>query len=342
METDSADAQLIFAGRIASGIGRHSSLGVPGCEGAPGAPDDWPKQLCPGSLNVRVSHYPDEQLLQAGLAREVASLDKSPLLPAFEIAGSRLLNNQIKPTESDPKRGDAQVWRARIRRPRDGVEVGCWVLRRHGSSVGEQIELLSGERLRDHGFQDGDSVIVVMSGRWNPAYPNADDNWLPCMTMLRREIQESPEALNAARRFFDSRGGPSATTYTVMATPAGEFAWVKHVGDKSVGAGTVCGKRVAATPIWAGPAQISASLALDLARWCAAYAERPREVATTSPSDDPYEAQGIALALRLKAELGNSIIVLYRAAGGDPSTPNLGGDTVEIVADTRRYSFSAR
>lgn len=160
--------EIVFGGHIASGIGRHSTLGIPGHTSLPCTPSDWPLTLYPGSLNILVSSYP-EQLADRGLPSKVAALDEGCFQPAFEIPGTAMQNNVLVPTQGQPRRGDAQVWHAVIRRIADSLSVGCWVLRRIGSSVGEQLEFVAGERLRDRGLQDGDFVAVSLYGHWKNA-----------------------------------------------------------------------------------------------------------------------------------------------------------------------------
>lgn len=163
-----APDELVFIGCVASGIGCHSSLDIPGREGITGEHNDWPLRLYPGSLNIMVSGYP-AQLAGMGLKSEVAVLDQGLFVPAFVIPGTALSNNKLRPRQLEPKRGDAQVWRAFISKYGHAVFVKCWALRRFGSGVGEQLELVSDERLRDHGFQDGDLVAVSLYGRWKDA-----------------------------------------------------------------------------------------------------------------------------------------------------------------------------
>lgn len=49
---------LAFEGSVSGGAGKHSEMLIPGRGALPGAPDDWPETLCPGSLNV-VFHTPE-------------------------------------------------------------------------------------------------------------------------------------------------------------------------------------------------------------------------------------------------------------------------------------------
>lgn len=153
---------ISFKGVIGDGVGRHVELHVPGREEIAQAPTDWPVTLQKGSLNVRIvaEGYPS-QFATLGLPNNVQSLDMKQFPPAFEIAQSQLGNNQLKPLAGMPHRGSAQVWRATLLA--QGKEHPCWVLRRYGSGVGEQLELLSEVHMRS-AFQlvNGQSVVVTL------------------------------------------------------------------------------------------------------------------------------------------------------------------------------------
>lgn len=130
-------------------MGCHASLFVPGRALIAQADEDWPLTLYPGSLNIRVDSLPP-QLKEKGLPASVEALDNRLFAPAFEIRRDQFGNNKLRPTPEMPRRGDAQVWRAKIMT--DGREiVECWVLRRFGSRVEEQLEIVANRRLRGEG-----------------------------------------------------------------------------------------------------------------------------------------------------------------------------------------------
>jgi hypothetical protein len=162
-----------------------------------------------------------------------------------------------------------------------------------------------------------------------------DGDWMPCMTLMLQEADESPEGEENLRRYLESRLGPGRPAYTVMATVTGQFAWVKRAGDERGGIGAVCGDSREGEPSWIGLHRVSTKLVSDLSTWCATY---PHSLSPTS--DNPvacssaFEARGIAFAVRLKAELGDGVQVMYRESGGDPYANNRGGTSVEIVAGT--------
>lgn len=160
---------LVFFGRVATGIGCHADLIVPGRHLLGQVDDDWPVLLYPGSLNIRVLHFPTA-FREHGLTEDVEALDSGQFAPAFEIPRDLLRNNKLGPSRGMARRGDAQVWRARIDSGQ-GVALECWVLRRFGSKVGSQLELVAGSRLRDAGLLDDQLVSVVIYGHWRQSEP---------------------------------------------------------------------------------------------------------------------------------------------------------------------------
>lgn len=136
---------LVFDGVVINGRGGHAELGVPGRHELPSAPHDWPEQLFPGSLNLRVLQYPSE-FRGRGLPESVKVLDAIPFGPEFTIPHGAMRNNKLTPTPAMPRRGTAQVWRTQL--TANGHTVMCWVLRRIGSGLGRELELVSAEGLR--------------------------------------------------------------------------------------------------------------------------------------------------------------------------------------------------
>ena len=163
--------QLLFEGEIVSGAGKYAELEFPGKEELPGAPEEWPESLCPGSLNVMVLEegYPAGFDAPERGGRGVQVLDDDVFAPSFFIPGALIGGNMLL-SESDPRRGSAQVWRAILRVGGNSQEYGCWVVRRLGSRVGKDrtgnvLEIMSDKRLRHElgvGDQDGERVSVVI------------------------------------------------------------------------------------------------------------------------------------------------------------------------------------
>lgn len=99
---------LTFRGRIVNGIGKHSQLYVPGKSELSSAPEDWPEKLCPGSLNILVTQWPD-MFSNKKLSLSAKSLDTAGFTPTFIIPQDELGNNQLTPRTDMPNRGTAQV-----------------------------------------------------------------------------------------------------------------------------------------------------------------------------------------------------------------------------------------
>ena len=156
--------ELVFHGVVRTGVQSHATLFVPGRSALQRAPNDWPEKLYPGSLNVRIDGYPSG-LDKHGLPSRIVALDTGRFGPEFEILRDEFGDNKLLPRSDAPRGGDAQVWRARLQ-SHEVQSVNCWVLRRFGSRVGEQLEFVSDQRLRDHGFTDGQRVTVSLFGVW--------------------------------------------------------------------------------------------------------------------------------------------------------------------------------
>jgi hypothetical protein len=150
--------KLVFQGVICSGIGKHRRLGVPGRAEVPGAPGDWPEVLVPGSLNIRVrpDGYPP------GFSfRGVDMLDNGHFRPTFIVSRNLFKNNKLRPTADRADTGTAQVWRAQLRVIASQKTAAAWVLRRIGSVLKDQIEIVSDQPLRSVlELRDGDEVVV--------------------------------------------------------------------------------------------------------------------------------------------------------------------------------------
>jgi len=153
---------LIFHGMIQGGIRKYVELYVPGRDEIAQASEDWPRVLCKGSLNVGVRPDGYPPLFSArGLSNQVSSLDEDCFPCCFKIEQRQFRNNRLSPTEAEPKRGTAQVWRASLEA--DGQQIACWVLRRYGSTLTTVLELLSEHHLRNtYGFKNGQLATVTL------------------------------------------------------------------------------------------------------------------------------------------------------------------------------------
>lgn len=147
MANRSSMDKLTFVGEIIKGRGGHKELGIPGRADLLGAPADWPARLFAGSLNVliRPSGYPQEFTGRC-IKLTVQSLDFAFFRPEFTIPRDQMRNNKLNAIPSMPNRGEAQVWRARLLV--EGQNIVCWVRRRFGSGLTQELELVSGEGIR--------------------------------------------------------------------------------------------------------------------------------------------------------------------------------------------------
>jgi hypothetical protein len=158
--------QLEYVGNIVNGIGKHAELLVPGRSQLLNCPVDWPEKLFPGSLNVRISKYPAE-FTQRGLPLSAKTLDVMAFEPIFIIPRDRMLNNKLTATQTMPDRGDGQVWSTLLTASEHTMR--CWTLRRIGSGLSDQIELVSSAGLRNELGLTRDRewpVVVKIFGHW--------------------------------------------------------------------------------------------------------------------------------------------------------------------------------
>lgn len=163
---------ISFRGVITEGVGKYVELYVPGRNEISQAPHDWPVTLHKGSLNVRISlgGYPP-LFATLGLTELIRSLDTKAFPGAFEIAQHEFGNNRLGPVPGMPHKGSAQAWRATLLV--NGRNHRCWVLRRYGSGVGEQLELLSHIHMRSafHLTNGQDVVVSLEQGSEQPESP---------------------------------------------------------------------------------------------------------------------------------------------------------------------------
>jgi hypothetical protein len=153
---------ISFSGTIVDGIGKYTELRVPGRNEVRQAPKDWPVRLCPGSLNLRIlpSGYP-ELFSANGLPNTTKSLDSRIFAACFAIPQSEFGNNRIVPTPQLLHRGSAQVWRSKLEYGEN--QISCWVLRRFGSGLADQIEILSKQHLRtEYGIESGNAATITL------------------------------------------------------------------------------------------------------------------------------------------------------------------------------------
>lgn len=162
-----ADIRTIeFHGVITPGVGRYSDMTIPGRSALDAAPDDWPEELCRGSLNVLVETYPKGFSPPVNRTGGAYQLDDEAFSPAFVIPGELIAENLLK--DNDGRPASAQVWRARLKLKQRGDVIECWVLRRFGSNVGKGgpgnvLEIVSDTHLRTaHNLKDGEPVALEL------------------------------------------------------------------------------------------------------------------------------------------------------------------------------------
>jgi hypothetical protein len=154
-----------FLGTVSSGVGRHCEMTIPGRRALPNAPEDWPVELCPGSLNILIDVYPEGFTQPVGRSGGAYQLDEGSFEPAFIIPGDLITGNELI---QEGRPADAQVWRARLQIADRAETVPCWVLRRIGSNVGKGkcgnvLEIVAEEHLRKrHHLQDGERVTLEL------------------------------------------------------------------------------------------------------------------------------------------------------------------------------------
>lgn len=139
--------KITFIGEVVNGRGTHSELFVPGRVELNSSHVNWPTKLSPGSLNIKIRHngYPIE-FSQHKLRATVSSLDKSLFKAAFEIKREQFRNNILFPSKHTPNGGDAQVWISKLEV--NNRLIPCWVLRRYGSRLRTELEVVSDVKIR--------------------------------------------------------------------------------------------------------------------------------------------------------------------------------------------------
>lgn len=157
--------KLEFIGVVRSNTGKfHKEMVVPGREALASAPDDWPDRLAPGTLNIGIdpNKYPNE-FAAIGTSDGMKRFDEGRFMAAFVIDQHEINGNTLKPKPGQPRRGTAQVWRAELSVICTGETAKCWMLRRIGSSISSQIELVSEGHLRSQlKLDDGTPVRITI------------------------------------------------------------------------------------------------------------------------------------------------------------------------------------
>ena len=160
--------KIVFKGSIVNGRGGHTELYVPGKKELQDSHPDWPIKLCSGSLNIKINNdgYPKE-FKTNGLAETVKSLDAALFKAAFEIKQDQFGNNMLKATEAMPNRGAAQIWKSTLKI--NYSTIPCWALRRFGSGLAQELEVVSDVNIRnEHGLTKDKNwpCKIELYGKW--------------------------------------------------------------------------------------------------------------------------------------------------------------------------------
>jgi hypothetical protein len=136
--------KLEFIGAVRSNKGEFSrDMVVPGRDSLVVAPADWPLKLALGTLNIAVNDdgFP-EGFEEIGKGDGLNKFDEGKFRPELAIPPWRIARNTLQPLPDQPMRGAAQVWRAELQVISTGRVAKCWMLRRLGSGIVSQIELV--------------------------------------------------------------------------------------------------------------------------------------------------------------------------------------------------------
>lgn len=96
-------------------------------------------------------------------------LDSGIFTPEFDFTHDKIGSISLPPTPDNPRRGHANVWRARLIIYQKNVDMECWVLRRIGSSLSQKLEMLSEIHVRNtYGLPDDNNyeAEVHLFGCW--------------------------------------------------------------------------------------------------------------------------------------------------------------------------------
>lgn len=157
--------RLEFHGKVRSNKGKfHKDMVVPGRDSLAMPPETWPGKLAPGTLNIEIDvpGVPGD-FAEIGTGDGMKRFDEGNFTPAVVIPQHEISGNTLKPKPGQPRRGTAQVWRAELSVMATGETAQCWMLRRIGSSIASQIELVSEHHLRSRlNLENGTPVKVVV------------------------------------------------------------------------------------------------------------------------------------------------------------------------------------
>lgn len=138
-------------------------------------PEDWPRKLAPGILNIEVVGFP-KGVDEIGNGDGLGRLDEGKFRAALVIPQRLIAGSTIKPDGDHPTKGFASVWQADLQVIATDQEMSCWMIRIIGSPSISQIGLVAEEDLRSHlNLADGMEVKVTVweeESNWKPPTPN--------------------------------------------------------------------------------------------------------------------------------------------------------------------------
>jgi hypothetical protein len=160
--------KLEFIGTVQA---KKQELVIPGRDDLFLKPEDWPRQLAPGLLNVHINGFP-EGFDEIGKGDGLQRLDQGKFKAELVIPQRKIAGSTLKPDADHPTRGFVQVWRADLQVVPTGQTTRCWALRVIGSDALRQIDLVAEEDLRSRlNLCNGTAVMVTV---WE-----AESNWKP-------------------------------------------------------------------------------------------------------------------------------------------------------------------
>ena len=137
-------------------------------------PEDWPKQLAQGILNIEISSFP-EKFEDIGKGDGLGRFDDGKFRPALVIPQRLIAGSTLKPDADHPTRGFAQVWQADLKVIATDQEMSCWAFRILGSTNTSVLGLVAEDDLRSRlDLSDGLEVKVTVweeESNWKPPTP---------------------------------------------------------------------------------------------------------------------------------------------------------------------------
>jgi len=157
--------KLEFIGTVQTGRCRFAhEMVIPGRDSLFLKPDDWPRQLAPGTLNIKVNDdgFPPG-FNEIGKGEGLTKFDEGNFGQALLISPWKIAGNTIKHDDENPTRGMGEIWRAELQVIVTGQATNCWMFRRIGSEITSEIELITEENLRTRlNLSDGTAVKVTI------------------------------------------------------------------------------------------------------------------------------------------------------------------------------------